>query len=67
MVMDRRLSLVLFLFFVLWRCDLIKETKTIYHSHKLNEVPYSKSVLFVDIEYTSGQIANINDDYNKIV
>ena len=65
--MDRRLPLILFLVFVFLRCDLTKEKKTTYHPHKLEKVPYSESVLVGDILYISGQIANIDDDYNKIV
>ena len=64
--MDRRLSLILFLVFVFLRCDLTKENKTTYHPHKLEKVPYSESVLLGDVLYISGQIANIDDDYNKI-
>ena len=65
--MDRYLPLVLFLGFVLWRCDSTKENKTTYHPHKLDTVPYSESVQVGDILYISGQIANVDDDYNKIV
>ena len=65
--MDRRLPLILFLVFVFLRCDLTKEKKTTYHPHKLEKVPYSESVLVGDILYISGQIANIDDDYNKII
>ncbi len=65
--MDRYLPLLLFLGFVLWRCDSSKESKTIYHSHKLDTVPYSESVQVGDMLYISGQIANVDDDYNKIV
>ena len=65
--MDRYLPLVLLLGFVLWRCDSTKENKTTYHPHKLDTVPYSESVQVGDMLYISGQIANVDDDYNKIV
>ena len=65
--MDRYLPLVLFLGFVLWRCDSTKENKATYHPHKLDTVPYSESVQVGDMLYISGQIANLDDDYNKIV
>ncbi len=62
--MDRYLPLVLFLGFVLWRCDSTKENKTTYHSHKLDKVPYSESVQVGDKLYISGQIANVDDGYH---
>ena len=65
--MNRYLPLVLFLGFVLWRCDSTKENKTTYYAHKLGTVPYSESVQVGDMLYISGQIANIDNDYNKIV
>ena len=65
--MGRFLPLVLFLGFVLWHCDGTKENKTTYHSHKLDAVPYSESTQVGDILYISGQIANVDDDYNEIV
>ena len=65
--MYRYLPLVLFLGIVLWQCDSTKENKTTYHPHKLDTVPYSESVQVGDMLYISGQIANVDDDYNKIV
>ena len=65
--MDRYLQLLLFLGIVLWRCDSTKENKATYHTHKLDTVPYSESVQVGDMLYISGQIANVDDDYNKIV
>ena len=65
--MDRYLPLVLFLGIVLWQCVSTKKNKTTYHSHKLDTVPYSESVQVGDMLYISGQIANLYDDYNKIV
>ena len=65
--MDRYLPLVLFLGIVLWQCNSTKENKTTYHPHKLDTVPYSEFVQVGDILYISGQIANLDDDYKKIV
>ena len=65
--MYRYVLLILFLGFVLLQCDNTKNNKTTYHSHKLDKVPYSESVQVGDILYISGQIANADDDYNKIV
>ena len=65
--MVRYLLLLLFLGLVLWRCDSTRENKAIYHPHKLDTVPYSESVQVGDMLYISGQIANIDNDYNKIV
>ena len=65
--MYRYLPLIFFLGFVLLQCDNIKKSNTKYHPHKLDTVPYSESVQVGKILYISGQIANTNDDYNKIV
>ena len=65
--MYRYVLLILLLGFVLLQCDNTKNNKTTYHSHKLDKVPYSESVQVGDILYISGQIANADDDYNKIV
>ena len=65
--MVRYLPLLFFLGFALWRCDSTKENQTTYHPHKLDTVPYSESVQVGDMLYISGQIANVDDDYNKIV
>ena len=65
--MYRYLPLIFFLGFVLLQCDNIKKSDTMYHPHKLDTVPYSESVQVGNILYISGQIANTNDDYNKIV
>ena len=65
--MYRYLPLIFFLGFVLLQCDNIKKSNTKYHPHKLDTVPYSESVQVGNILYISGQIANTNDDYNKIV
>ena len=65
--MYRYLPSILFLGFVLLQCDNIKKSNTKYHPHKLDTVPYSESVQVGKILYISGQIANTNDDYNKIV
>ena len=65
--MYRYLPLIFFLGFVLLQCDNIKKSDTTYHPHKLDTVPYSESVQVGNILYISGQIANTNDDYNKIV
>ena len=65
--MVRYLPLLLFLGLVFWRCDSTEENKATYYPHKLDTVPYSESVQVGKILYISGQIANTNDDYNKIV
>ncbi len=65
--MYRYLPLIFFLGFVLLQCDNIKKSNTMHHPHKLDTVPYSESVQVGNILYISGQIANTNDDYNKIV
>ena len=65
--MYRYLPLIFFLGFVLLQCDNIKKSNTKYHPHKLDTVPYSESVQVGNILYISGQIANTNDDYFKIV
>tara|TARA_S200000501_G_scaffold376767_1_gene432794 strand:+ start:6503 stop:6949 length:447 start_codon:yes stop_codon:yes gene_type:complete len=65
--MYRYAPLILFLGFVLLQCDNTKKSKTTYHSHKLDKVPYSESVQVGDILYISGQIANTDHDYNKVV
>tara|TARA_X000001036_G_C20150781_1_gene591273 strand:- start:77 stop:523 length:447 start_codon:yes stop_codon:yes gene_type:complete len=65
--MDRCFSLILFFGIILWKCDNTKEDKTIYHPHKLDKVPYSESVQVGKMLYISGQIGNIEDNYNKIV
>ena len=56
------LSLILFAFF---SCENSKNNKTTYYPHKLESVPYSESVLVGDILYISGQIGNVENDYNK--
>ena len=65
--MYRYAPLILFLGFVFLQCDNTKKSKTTYHSHKLDKVPYSESVQVGDILYISGQIANTDHDYNKVV
>ena len=65
--MNRYLPLLIFLGFFLWRCDSTKDIRTTYHPHKLDKVPYSESVQVGDMLYISGQIANVDHDYNKIV
>ena len=50
-----------------WSCDNSKQNKTTYYSHQLDSVPYSESVQVGDMLYISGQIANLENDYNKIV
>ena len=65
--MGRYLPLVLFLGIILWQCESRKENSTTYHPHKLDTVPYSESVKVGDMLYISGQIANLKNDYNKIV
>ena len=59
--------LFIVLFIGLLSCDNINQNKTTYHSHKLDSVPYSEAVQVGDMLYISGQIANLEDDYNKIV
>ena len=59
--------LLIVLFIALLGCDNSKQNNTTYHSHKLDSVPYSESVQVGDMLYLSGQIANLEDDYNKIV
>tara|TARA_B100001057_G_scaffold366540_1_gene369884 strand:- start:558 stop:1001 length:444 start_codon:yes stop_codon:yes gene_type:complete len=60
-----------YLFIVLlvgvWSCNNSKQNETIYHSHRLDSVPYSESVQVGDMLYISGQIANLENNYNKIV
>ena len=63
--MKKYLLLVLLVGF--WGCENSKQNKTTYHSHKLDSVPYSESVQVGDMLYISGQIANLEDDYNKII
>ena len=58
------LALTLLTFF---SCENSKNNKTTYHPHKLESVPYSESVLVGDILYISGQIGNVDNDYNIIV
>ena len=65
--MHKYLSILLFIGLILWGCDSTKENKTKYHPHKLDTVPYSESVQVGDMLYISGQIANVEGDYNKIV
>ena len=65
--MYRYLPLILFLVFVSFHCDNTKNSKVKYHSHKHDKVPYSESVQVDDMLYISGQIANVDYDYNKIV
>ena len=63
--MKKYLLLVLLVGF--WGCENSKQNKTTYHPHKLDSVPYSESVQVGDMLYISGQIANLEDDYNKII
>ena len=63
--MKKYLLLVLLVGF--WGCENSKQNKTTYHPHKLDSVPYSESVQVGDMLYISGQIANYEDDYNKII
>ena len=65
--MSKYCTLLLFIGLIYFGCDNTKENKTIYHPHKLDSVPYSESVQVGDMLYISGQIANIEGDYNKIV
>ena len=59
--------LFIVLLVVFWGCENSKQNKTTFHSHQLDSVPYSESVQVGDMLYISGQIANIEDDYNKII
>jgi len=59
--------LLIFLFFFICSCDNSKQEKTTFFPHRLDSVPYSESVLVGDMLYISGQIANLEDDYNKII
>ena len=63
--MKKYLLLVLLVGF--WGCENSKQNKTTYDPHKLDSVPYSESVQVGDMLYISGQIANLEDDYNKII
>ena len=63
--MKKYLFIVLLVGF--WGCENSKQNKTTYHSHQLDSVPYSESVQVGDMLYISGQIANLEDDYNKII
>ena len=63
--MKKYLFIVLLVGF--WSCENSKHNKTTYHSHQLDSVPYSESVQVGDMLYISGQIANLEDDYNKII
>ena len=63
--MKKYLLLVLLVGF--WGCENSKQNKITYHPHKLDSVPYSESVQVGDMLYISGQIANLEDDYNKII
>ena len=65
--MKKYLFIVLLTLLVFIGCENSKQNKTTYHWHKLDSVPYSESVLVGDILYISGQIGNIENDYNKIV
>ena len=62
-----RKYLLLILLVGFWGCENSKQNKTTYHPHKLDSVPYSESVQVGDMLYISGQIANLEDDYNKII
>ena len=48
-------------------CQDPKGNKPVYHSHNLESVPYSESVLVDGMLYISGQIGNDARDYNMIV
>ena len=50
-----------------WGCENSNQNNTTFHSHQLDSVPYSESVQVGDMLYISGQIANLEDDYNKII
>ena len=63
--MKKYLFIVLLVGF--WSCQSSNQDKVTYHQHKLNSVPYSESVQVGNILYISGQIANIDDNYDKIV
>ena len=65
--MIRHITLLLSISFVFWLCDSTKENNLTYHPHKLDTVPYSESVQVGDMLYISGQIANVDEDYDKIV
>ena len=65
--MKKYLFIVFLTLLVFIGCENYKQNKTTYHRHKLDSVPYSESVLVGDILYISGQIGNIDNDYNKIV
>ena len=67
MVLFILFTLILFIGLAFWGCNNSEENKTIYHPHKLDSVPYSESVQVGDMLYISGQIANIEGDYNKII
>ena len=62
-----KIYLFIFLLVGFWGCENSKQNKTTYHSHQLDSVPYSESVQVGDMLYISGQIANLENDYNKIV
>jgi reactive intermediate/imine deaminase len=62
-----RKYLLLFIGLAFLGCDNSQEYKTTYHSHKLDSVPYSESVQVGNMLYISGQIANMEDDYTKII
>ena len=47
-------------------CQDPKGNKPVYHSHNLESVPYSESVLVDGMLYISGQIGNDARDYNMI-
>ena len=52
---------------LLWSCSDTKKDEVVYYSHELESVPYSEAVRVGDILYISGQIANIQGDYSRIV
>jgi|TARA_B100000929_G_scaffold240430_1_gene197565 reactive intermediate/imine deaminase len=66
-MMKKYLIILSLIFFAFFSCENSKNNKTTYHPHKLESVPYSESVLVGDILYISGQIGNVDNDYNKIV
>ena len=62
-----KINLFIVLLFGVLSCNNSKQNETIYHSHRLDSVPYSESVQVGDMLYISGQIANLENNYNKIV
>ena len=67
MVLNKHLIVLLFTLSAFQGCQNFHGNKPVYHSHNLESVPYSESVLVDGILYISGQIGNDANDYNKIV